>query len=143
MNYRQRAILVGILRDVERLSRLPLQGGRDYAIERYIIADAKLGLVRCNPAEWLGHELTASDRTMVSQAYKQLAEQGFIERHAAGSGGRQLTHVSLTPAGKIAAQHLADAEQESLCANPTTQCGPSARTPAEDPNGAAEGAADG
>lgn len=63
--------------------------------------------MRLNPREWIGRDVTASESAMNSKAYKQLEANGLIERHNL-TGGMQTTHLRLTPAGKIAAEHLAE-----------------------------------
>lgn len=108
---RQQAILRGVLRDREDYAnRTPRyqHGNREFARERLRIDDAKDGLVRTDPAAWLGATMTASLRMGVSRDYAAMERAGLLDRVALGHDGATTTHLQLTEAGEQAARELAD-----------------------------------
>jgi hypothetical protein len=111
VNSRQKAILVGILVDVQTLSRrrLPppgIQMDWDERQERQSIEDARHGVVRSEPGRWLGVVLGPSDYVMLSRDYKQLESNGLIVRHRFGFSSGRYTHIELTKSGKKLATEL-------------------------------------
>lgn len=113
LSRRQELILIGILRDRTRLAAQTPRyehGNRTLASERYDIASAKEGLVRGNPAAWLGVGMNQSEYAMVSRNYKQLWAKGLILRHAFENSPERTAHLSLTAAGEAIAKALLAAE---------------------------------
>jgi len=117
LSARQKLILVGALRDLEDYAARTPQcayGRWDLVVERELIADAKRGYVKTNPAGWLRKTLTASDYTLVSRDYKRLEASGLIERHRLRFMAQRTTHLYLTDAGRELAGKLR-AEADGGC----------------------------
>ena len=113
LSHRQKQIILGMLRDRERLAALTPRyshGDRALAAEREDIFNAREGLVRGNPGAWLRTAMTQSQYAMTSRNYQQLWAKGLIVRHAYGLSPDRTAHLSLTPEGERIARELLAAE---------------------------------
>jgi hypothetical protein len=110
LNERQQVILMGILHDQKRLAGLPWGGevgvSRDaLGRHRLRIRYAREGLVPMNLADWIGHAPTNSECVLFHREYARLEDMGLIVRHNP-YGGRRTSHLRLTEAGRVLAEHL-------------------------------------
>lgn len=108
MNARQKCILIGLKRDGDALKSRPCPVGYHIGMERQAWRDGQEGFVRVDPRRWIGRDVTTSESAMNSKAYKALEAAGLVERHNL-TDGMPTTHLRLTDAGRIAAEHLAAA----------------------------------
>src|SRR5689334_16961195 len=106
LNTMQQSILAGCLADVERVRRIePHRNSYGQYTDLRQAEDIKLaneGIVRSDPARWLGQDLSAGDYVMLSRSYKALEKAGLIRRHKLGFGGVGKTHIEITDAGRAA-----------------------------------------
>jgi len=110
LNDKQRRILVGVLRDRQRLANTPApfpegMSRRAVGSERLKARMARDGLVPMNLGGWIGHLPTASETVMYCREYQRLEGLGLIERHNS-YGGHRTSHLRLTEAGEQVAQVL-------------------------------------
>jgi hypothetical protein len=115
LNDRQRRILIGVLRDQQRVATLPW--GDDHSMSRDAlgrhrlrIRQAREGMVPMALEEWLGRPPTNSDHVLCHRACVQLEGMGLLVR-CSPFGRRRTTHLKLTPAGRHAAKRLLADEQ--------------------------------
>jgi hypothetical protein len=137
---RQQAILKGILSDRERFAAMTPRfepGNHSAVTERFRIDDAKAGFVVCSPSKWLGFEMTASLRVMVSRDYSRLEKAGLIQKHALKYHNTLTSHLSLTDAGEIEARKLAAEATSGFCITGAPRDGSDGTiAPAKDPTDA-------
>jgi hypothetical protein len=107
MNTRQKCILIGLKRDGDALKSRPCPTGYHVGMERQKWRDGQEGFVRVDPRRWIGRDVTTSESAMNSKAYKALEAAGLVERHNLNDS-TQTTHLRLTDAGRIVAEHLRD-----------------------------------
>lgn len=119
MNTIQRQILVGLEADVahwaarrQKYSAAPDVDGRE-ARERELIALARRGVARCDPAKWLAREITPAGSTAVQRAYAALEAAGLVEKRRLGFGGAKVTHLAITRAGESKAREIAKGESDA------------------------------
>jgi hypothetical protein len=108
----ERAILVGVTADLDRLQQTPLPGVFGDPELKLAIEDAADGLVRCDAARWLGITAGgAAARMRISRAYARLQRRGLVQRVACGFSGAVTSHLRLTKAGIALAKLLCDQGQ--------------------------------
>jgi hypothetical protein len=101
LNAKDRIVLLGVLRDRQRLAGMDWSGNEFHnrsqlGAHRLKIVDARMGIVAVNLAEWLGRPITASDSVVYSRVYKRLESKGLIQRHGRG----RTSGLALTPEGE-------------------------------------------
>lgn len=108
----EKAILVGVVADVERLSAIDERQVKNWETPflREAILDARQHRVaRCDPSAWLGGELSAAERVRVSRSYARLERAGLVEKLAFGIRGTVTTHLRVTDAGQKLVEQLQEA----------------------------------
>ena len=109
-NDRQRLVLMGVLRDQERLAAMPW--GNDHSMSRDAlgrhrlrIRQAREGMVPMALENWIGHMPSNSEHVLYHRGCVQLEGMGLLERVNI-FGGRRTTHLKLTVAGRRVAEQL-------------------------------------
>jgi hypothetical protein len=116
LNPKEKAVLAGVLRDVEDLAGLdPASLGLPYGLARgrvkMKVADAKAGYVPMNLADWIGHAPSPSESVVFHRAYKRLEALGLVERANLYGYGERTSHLRLTEAGERIARQLVEMEE--------------------------------
>lgn len=111
LNEKERLVLIGVLRDRDRLVRLDWRGdgvpyGPKLGAHRIRIDDARRGFVPMNLGTWLGHPPSGSEAVMFHRAYRRLEEKGLVERHNLHGYSGRTSHLRLTDKGQTIAREL-------------------------------------
>ena len=116
LNWRQKTVLAGVLRDQRTIAAQDYHGGDNlpYMVKgnyRLRIRRAKEGYVPVNISGWLGVPLTNSETVMFCREHERLERMGLLERCNL-AGGTRTTHLRLTDEGKRIAEGFLAKEAE-------------------------------
>jgi len=101
----EKSILLGAAADLAQLRKTPRPTGYGELALKAACYLASRRIVKTDPADWLGGEVSPSTRMAVSRAYQRLESRKLVERVAMGAGAAT-THLELTPAGVKLAKEL-------------------------------------
>lgn len=121
LNWRQEAILAGVLRDERAIAATGWHAGdhlpaQQRGRQRLAFKRAAEGLVAMNMSSWLGYVPSASDRVSLARDCHRLAAMGLLERHNL-AGGARTTHLRLTEVGRKMAEGILGAEEPPIDTN--------------------------
>ena len=111
LTWRQKSILLGVIRDQRRLAALPWGDGHGMSRDalgrhRLRIQYAKEGLVPMSLESWLGHPPSNSDRVLCCRERQRLEDMGLLERHNPFGRSKRTAYVKLTRDGTEIAKRL-------------------------------------
>jgi hypothetical protein len=110
LNEKEKSVLVGVMRDVARISSMSRESVRRFGAWK--VRDARDGYAAVNLACWIGHTPTPSERVMYCRAYSRLERLGLLERANLYGYSEKASHLRLTEEGKAIARQLADGVEE-------------------------------
>lgn len=121
LNWRQKAVLAGVLRDQRAIAAMDFRGGDNLPYMqrgnyRLRIRRAMEGYLPISVDSWLGGAATPSELVMFHRAQVQLEGMGLLERHNL-VGGSRTTHLRLTQEGMRIAESLL-AEEDPIDIEP-------------------------